>query len=77
MKAVTIHLDESVYREFQILARRAKRSTSELIREAMDLYIRTLSKKRNSLLEAVPAASVGSILEPWPGRVDLLGDFFR
>jgi len=76
MKAVTIHLDEPVYREFQILARRAKRSTSELIREAMDSYIRTLSKKRNSLREAAPAASVGAILEIWSGRGDLLSDFF-
>ncbi len=76
MKVVTIHLDEPVYREFQRLARRAKCSTSELIREAMDSYSRTLSKKRNSLREAAPAASVGAILEPWSGRGDLLSDFF-
>jgi predicted transcriptional regulator len=76
MKAVTVHLDDPVYREFQKVARKAKRSTSELIREAMEAYRRTLVKKQSSLAEAGPAASVGQILTPWPGREDLLEDFF-
>ena len=76
MKAVTVHLDDSVYREFQKAARKARRSTSELIREAMEAYRRTLVKKQSSLAEAGPATSVGQILTPRAGREDLLGDFF-
>ena len=76
MKAVTVHLDDSVYREFQKAARKARRSTSELIREAMEAYRRTLIKKQSSLAEAGPAASVGQILTPWAGRGDLLEGFF-
>lgn len=38
MRSVTIPVEEPVYRDFQRLARRAKRSTSELIREAMENY---------------------------------------
>jgi hypothetical protein len=76
MKVVTVHLDDPVYREFQKIARRSRRSTSELIREAMEAYRRTLAKKQSSLAEAGPAASVGQILTPWVGREDLLEDFF-
>ena len=76
MKAVTVHLDDPVYREFQKVARKARRSTSELIREAMEAYRRTLIKKQSSLAEAGPAASVGQILTPWAGRGDLLEGFF-
>ena len=76
MKAVTVHLDDPVYREFQKVARKTRRSTSELIREAMESYRRTLVKKQSSLAEAGPAASVGKILTPWVGREDLLEDFF-
>ena len=77
MKAVTVHLDDPVYREFQKVARKARCSTSELIREAMEAYRRTLLKKQSSLADAGPAASVGQILTPWAGREDLLEDFFE
>ena len=76
MRAVTVHLDDPIYREFQKVARKTRRSTSELIREAMEAYRRTLVKKQSSLAEAGPAASVGQILTPWVGREDLLEDFF-
>jgi predicted transcriptional regulator len=76
MKAVTVHLDDPVYREFQKVARKTNRSTSELIRDAMETYRRTFVKKQTSLAEACPAASVGQILTPWTGREDLLEDFF-
>ena len=76
MKAVTIHLDDPVYREFQKIARKSKRLTYELIREAMEAYRRTFVKKQTSLSEACPAASAGQILTSWTGREDLLEDFF-
>ncbi len=76
MKAVTIHLDEPVYRDFQKIAHRTKRSTSELIREAMEQYKLQFAKKnRPPLWQASPAASVGRVLKPWKSREDLLEDF--
>ena len=75
MKAVTIHLDEPVYRDFQKIAQRTKRSTSELIREAMEHYKLQFAKNRTPLWQAPPAASVGRVLKPWKGREDLLEDF--
>lgn len=76
MRAVTIHVEEPVYRDFQRLARRTKRPTSELIREAMETYRRTRGKSRTPLWQADEPASVGFIKAPWPGREDLVGDFF-
>lgn len=76
MKAVTIHLDESVYFEFQKLARKSKRTASELIREAMDLYRQKVKKNSPSLIDSPPAASVGGILEPWSNRSEMLDNFF-
>jgi len=76
MKAVTIHLEESVYSEFQTLARKSKRSASELIREAMDLYRQKVKKNTHSLIDSPPAASVGDILEPWSKRSEMLDNFF-
>jgi predicted CopG family antitoxin len=76
MKAVTIHLDESVYSEFQKLARKSKRTASELIREAMDLYRQKVKKNSSSLIDSPPAASVGGILEPWSNRSEMLDNFF-
>jgi len=76
MKAVTIYLEESVYSEFQTLARKSKRSASELIREAMDLYRQKVKKNTHSLIDSHPAASVGDILEPWSKRSEMLDNFF-
>jgi hypothetical protein len=76
MLAVTIHVDEPIYRDFQRLARRAKRSTSELIREAMENYRQRCGKSRAPLWQAGEPASVGHIKVPWSGREDLVGGFF-
>lgn len=76
MKAVTIHLEESVYSEFQTLARKSKRTSSELIREAMDLYRQKVKKNTHSLIDSPPAASVGGGLQPWSDRSEMLDNFF-
>jgi hypothetical protein len=76
MKAVTIHLEETVYSEFQMLARKSKRSASELIREAMDLYRQKVKKNTCSLIDSPPAASIGSVLQPWSNRSEMLDNFF-
>ncbi len=41
MKTITINVSEPVYRDFQEYARRNDRTTSELIREAMEEYRRS------------------------------------
>jgi len=75
MRAITIHVDDSAYRDFKKMAGQGCRSTSELIREAMDSYRRRAQAGRRSLSEAEPPASVGKILKPWTSRADLLDDF--
>jgi predicted transcriptional regulator len=76
MKAVTIHVEEPVYRDFQRLARRTKRSTSELIREAMKNYRQSARKERTPLWQGGEPFSVGQVLAPWSNREDLVGGFF-
>ena len=76
MKAVTIHLDESIYSEFQSLARKSKRTASDLIREAMQVYRDRSKKNTHSMAEAPPPASVGAVLKPFSNRGDMLEDFF-
>jgi len=76
MKAVTIHVEEPVYRDFQRLARRTKRSTSELIREAMENFRRSSVKPRTPLWQATEPISVGHIKTPWKGRENLADGFF-
>ena len=76
MQAVTIHVDERVYRDFKRMARRSKRSTSELIREAMARYREKARKPRRSIRDATHPALVGKIMVPWTSRKDLVDDFF-
>jgi predicted CopG family antitoxin len=65
-----------VYKNFQKLARRSNRSTSDLIREAMEKYQQSLEGKRTPLWQAEEPASVGKIQVPWSGRSGLLEDFW-
>ena len=76
MKAVTLHLDESVYSDFQSLARKSKRTASDLIREAMQVYRDRYKKNTHSLAEAPPPASVGVAFKPLTTREDMLVDYF-
>ena len=76
MRAVTIHVEEPVYRDFQKLARRTKRSTSELIREAMENFRRSSEKPRTPLWQVTEPTSVGHIKIPWTGRENLADGFF-
>ena len=75
MKAVTVHLDENIYRDFQQQARKQRRTASELIREAMESYHRRIKPARAPLSESPAPASVGSVRQPWSSRADLLDDF--
>jgi predicted CopG family antitoxin len=75
MKTITINVSEPVYVDFQRFAKERDRTTSELIREAMDQYRDKKIQGRNSIVQSEPA-HVGNILRPWKGREDLLEGFF-
>lgn len=71
MKTITINVSEPVYEDFQSFAQRSDRKTSELIREAMELYRQTHMRKRTSLLTRRPA-SVGGPIKPITSSDELL-----
>lgn len=73
MKTITINVSESVYRDIQEYARSVDRSTSELIREAMQEYRDARVRPRSSVLELEPLdlGEVRSLIGP---DDDLLGE---
>ena len=71
MKAITINVSEPVYREFQEYARRHDRTTSELIREAMEQYRLQKIRPRGTLRDLQPS-SVGAVLRELQRDDDLL-----
>jgi hypothetical protein len=71
MKTITINVSEPIYREFQEYAQKADRSTSELIREAMQLYRDERIRPRPSL-RALKPLSLGKVLRPLERDDDLL-----
>lgn len=73
MKAITVNVPEPVYRDFQEHARACDRTTSELIREAMELYRNQRIRPKRSLLEMQPL-SPGRGLRPLTAEDDLLGE---
>lgn len=76
MKTITINVSEPVYADFQRHAEQKDRPTSELIREAMEAYREARIRPARSLRESRPA-SVQTVLQPWNGREELLGDFME
>ncbi len=73
MKAITVNISEPVYREFQAYSKRVDRKTSELIREAMELYRRTHMERGTSLRDRRPATAGGPV-QPVEAQDDILGD---
>jgi predicted transcriptional regulator len=71
MKAITINVSEPVYREFQRYATALDRTTSELIREAMDDYLDQKLSRRTSMKDLEPV-SLGRVLRDTTTRGDLL-----
>lgn len=77
MKTVTINVSEPVYTDFQDYSRRVDRTTSELIREAMELYRdQRIAPKPGSVLDIKPV-SVGKVLRPLGPDEDLLEEMLR
>ncbi len=73
MKTITVNVSEPVYEEFRQFAKKMDRKTSELIREAMELYRQQQMQRRTSLRDRRPA-SVGGPIQPLTGEDDLLGE---
>lgn len=73
MKPITIHVSETVYAAFQEYARATDRPTSELIRDAMELYQRERIRPQRSLREWSPL-SLGRILKSELDRSDIFDE---
>ena len=73
MKTITINVSEPVYHDFRVFARKTDRKTSELIREAMELYRQMHMQRRTTLRDRRPT-SVGGPIAPLTGADDLLGE---
>lgn len=73
MKAITINVSEPVYREFQRYAESHDRTTSELIREAMEDYLDQKLRRQASLKDLEPI-SLGRVLRDTATRGDLLAE---
>lgn len=73
MKAITINVSEPVYAEFRAASRSMGRPTSELIREAMELYRQERLRPRRDLTGFRPR-SAGQVLKDLAAHDDLLED---
>ncbi|OHD72962.1 MAG: hypothetical protein A2177_13550 [Spirochaetes bacterium RBG_13_68_11] len=73
MRAITINVSEPVYREFQRYATALDRTTSELIREAMEDYLDQKLSRRTSMKDLEPV-SLGRVLRDTTTRGDLLAE---
>jgi hypothetical protein len=71
MKTITINVSEPVYRDIQRYARSHDRTTSELIREAMEAYRQQHIRPGRSLRDLQPL-SLGRVLSPVGAKDDLL-----
>jgi len=73
MKTITINVSEPVYEDFRQASRRLDRPTSELIREAMELYRGERLRPAGDLRDFQPR-SVGRVLKPLSPADDLLSE---
>ena len=73
MKTITINVSEPVYQAFQTYARQHDRTTSELIREAMETYQTEQMQVRATLRNLAPL-SLGKVLRPLQADDDVLGE---
>ena len=62
MKTITVNVSEPVYEDFQAFARRVDRKTSELIREAMELYLQARIQRQTTLRDRQATTVGGPIL---------------
>lgn len=76
MKTITINVSKPTYREFQQFAKAQDRTTSELIRAAMDEYRKRHINKQHTLRDISPV-SVGKILTPMGPDDDVLNEMIN
>lgn len=75
MNLGTVNVSEPIYREFQDFARRKDRKTSELIREAMEIYReRYIQDSGNRSIRDLRPRSLGKTLRPLEVEDDLLDE---
>ena len=78
MKTITINVSEPTYREFQAYARRKDRKTSELIREAMELYrVQNIQDSGARSLKDLKPRSLGKMETSIDSGQDLLGEMIN
>jgi hypothetical protein len=73
MKTITLNVSDSIYRDFTREANRIKRPTSELIRQAMDLFHEERLSRKSSLRDRRSIAA-GGPMQPITREDDLLGE---
>jgi predicted transcriptional regulator len=73
MKTITINVSEPVYNEFKDFARAHDRTTSELIREAMEDFLAKKLRRKSNLSDLEPL-SLGRVLKDLSHRDDLLSE---
>jgi Arc/MetJ-type ribon-helix-helix transcriptional regulator len=73
MKTITINVSEPIYAEFQEYAKRRDRTTSELIREAMEAYRERWAGHKGSLRDLKPL-DLGLTKQPLTEDDDTLGE---
>jgi hypothetical protein len=76
MKAITINVSEPTYAAFQAFSKQQDRTTSELIREAMEEY-RKCHIRSETTLEALRPQSVVKILSPLSSSDDLMEEMLH
>jgi hypothetical protein len=76
MKTITVNVSEVVYREFQEYARLHDRTAAELIREAMEVYRRSVLRVSPSVRELAPL-DLGEVLAPLTADDDVLGEMLE
>ena len=76
MKTITLNVSEPVYYEFQELAKKQGRNTSEIIREAMELYRKNLQGRSGSILNIQPLL-LGEIKQQLASEDDILGEMLK
>lgn len=64
MRAISLHVEDEVYRSLKALAEQSGRPVSELIRDAMAEYLGRKVGRGPSFL-AIQAHASGAALEPW------------
>lgn len=76
MKTITVNVSETAYADFRRASKSLGRSTSELIREAMETYRRERLRPLSDLRTFRPR-SLGGVLKPLERGDDLLDEMLE